>query len=256
MVKKHEWLKLTSQRTQPYTIDDISVIVPSTAGRFEKRMKWFWPQYVKRTHPEVVKRTYIPCDPKEEIPGGIRIEVEPRWIVHKTIAALDQITTRLTFRLANDIMIVRKGWEDILLKQFNAEENLQIIADVQHGISYEESHSKLAGDWDFFKREYPKATTAAVYPHGARLFAQTAIYNAYYRHVIRYTAHDHDELFFSQLARGDGVQFTRFGGINLFLAHVGITNKDFTDDYIRGHIKERRREYSNAPDKHEFIKME
>lgn len=252
-MKKHNWLKLTSQRTQSYTIDDISVIIPSTKGRFEKRMEWFWPQYVKKTHPDVVARTIIPCDPGEEVPGQ-KMEVEPRWIVPKTISALNEVTTRLTFRLANDIMIVREGWEDILLKQFNAIQKLQIIGEIQQGISFPESHQKLQ-EWDFFRKEYDKETTAAVYPHGARLFAQTAVWRAYYTFVPRYTVHDHDEIFFSQLARGDGIQFTRFGGINLFLAHMGVTNKDFTDDYIGGHIRERRRELREAPDNHEFIKV-
>ena len=249
---KHEWLKLTSERTQPYILDDISIIIPSTANRFEERWKWFWPQYVKRTHPDVVNRTYIPCDPGEEIPGGIRVEVTPRWIVPKTLAALDQITTRLTFRLANDIAIIREGWEDVLLKQFNEEKRPQIIAEIQQGISFPESQEKLQEDWEFIRREYPKPTTAQQYPHGARLFAQTSLWNAYYRHVIRYTPHDHDELFFSQIARGDGTVFTKFGGINLYLAHVGITNQDFTESYIRGHIRERKRELRSLPDNHAF----
>ena len=256
---KHIWLKLTSVRTQPYTIDDISIIIPSAAGRYEQRWQWFWPQYVAKTHPEVVKRTLIPCDPAEhkfllEVTNGHAgvFQVEPRWIVPKTIAALDGITTRLTFRLANDILIVREGWEGLLLKQFNAQEKLQIIGELQDGISFPESHKKLARDWSFFQQEYPQPATAQQYPHGSRLFAQTAVWNGYYRLVLRYTPHEHDELFFSQLARGDGTCFTNWRGINLYLAHVGITNQDFTGDYISNHIEARRSELRAASDKHTF----
>lgn len=248
----HTWLRLVSHRTIPYTIDDISVIIPSTKGRFANRMKWFWPQYVAKTHPIVVANTYVPCDPGEDIPGGIRVEVEPRWIVPKTLGALEHIRTRLTFRLANDIAIIREGWEQILLDQFNAEEKLQIIGELQNGISFTENHEKLQ-EWDFFKKEYPEVTTASEYLHGSRLFAQTAVWRAYYYPVRNYTWHDHDEIFFCQLARADGTLFKNFRGINLYLAHVGVTNKDFTEEYINGHVELRRRELSEAPDKHEFV---
>jgi hypothetical protein len=249
---KHTWLKLYSHRTQPYTLEDISVIVPSTKGRFEKRMQWFWPQYIEKTDPGVVSRTYVPCDPGEDVPG-IKVEVTPRWIVCKTLGALEHITTRLTFRLANDIMIVRKGWEQILLDQFNDQKNLQVIGELQNGITFPQTHIALAKDWEFFRKEYSQTTSAAEYMHGARLFAQTSIWRGYYSLVQRYTQHDHDEIFFTQLARGDGVVFTNFQGINLYLAHCGITNQDFSDEYINGHIAGRRQQLEKAEDKHKFV---
>ncbi len=257
---KQQWLKLNSNRTQPYTMDDITVVIPSAYNKFINRWDWFWPQYVENTHPDVVKRTIVSCDKEEEqffTDMGITnlVFAEPKWIVYKTIAALDHITTRLTFRLANDIMIVREGWEEILLEQFNAEEKLQIIAEVQHGTSFPSSLQKLQRDWEYLKREYPRATTASVYPHGSRIFSQTAVWNAYYRNVLRYTPHDHDEIYLSQLARADGTQFTNFRGINLYLAHVGISSRDFSEEYIKGHIEERRAELNKQELKHEFVKM-
>ena len=262
-MKKHEWLKLSSKRTQPYTIDDVSIIIPSTAKIFDKRLKWFWPQYIANSEAETIRNTIIPCDEEEldylkDVTQGRAklVPTSPKWIVNKTLSALDQITTRLTFRLANDIMIIRKGWEKILIDQFNASEKLQIIGEIQNGTTFPESLEKLQRDWEYLKREYPRATTAAVYPHGSRIFAQTAVWNGYYRNVLRYTSHNHDEIYFSQLARGDGIQFTSFGGINLYLNHVGISNKDFTDEYIQGHIAERRRDLQAAPDQHAFAIVE
>lgn len=264
-MQKHKWLRLHSTRTQPYTIDDISIIIPSAAGRYEGRWKWFWPQYIAKTNPKVVRNTIVPSDPEEQDflasllwnkDQPLILPTEPRWIVNKTLAALDHITTRLTFRLANDIMIVREGWEQLLLDQFNAQEKLQLICEAQDGVSYPESQNRLAADWNFIRREYPEPTTAQQYPHGSRLFAQTAVWNAYYRHVLRYTAHNHDELFFSQIARGDGIQFTNFRGINLYIAHVGVTNRDFTDDYVSGHIEERRRELESSTNHHVFTVIE
>ncbi len=257
---KHQWLKLKSNRTQPYTIDDITVIIPSAYNKFIKRWKWFWPQYIKRTHPDIVERTIVSCDKEEEgffKAMGITnlVFAEPKWIAYKTITALNHITTRLTFRMANDIMIVRDKWWEPLLSQFNAEEKLQIIAEMQHGTSFPDTLEKLQKDWEYLEREYPRATTAAVYPHGSRVFAQTAVWNAYYRNVLRYTAHDHDEIYFSQLARSDGTQFTNFKGINLYLAHVGISSRDFSEEYIKGHIKERREELNKQELNHEFVKM-
>lgn len=254
---KHNWLQIYSHRTQPYTLEDISIIIPSSAGRYEKRWEWFWKQYVEKTHPLVVQNTIVPCDPEEvdylTSLGVTKLCItSPRYIVDKTIHALEYITTRLTFRLANDIMIVREGWEDILLKQFNEEKGLQIIGELQNGVSYPENQEKLQKDWGFIKKEYPEKTTAAEYLHGSRLFAQTSVWNAYYSRVPRYTNHDHDEIFFTQLARSDGAIFKNFRGINLYLAHVGITNKDFTDGYIDEHINGRRRELELAKDKHEF----
>lgn len=255
---KHSWLTIHSKRTQPYTIDDISVIIPSAAGRYEKRWQWFWPQFLDKTDPSILKRVWIPCDPAEQAEltkltnGDAQVfQVEPRFIVPKTLAALSNIRTRLTFRLANDIMVTRKGWEQLLLDQFNAQENLQVIGELQTGVSYPQSQAKLE-EWDFIKREYPEKTTAAEYLHGSRLFAQSAVWRAYYSLVPRYTLHEHDEIFFSQLARGDGITFTNFQGANLYLAHCGITNQDFTDEYIAGHIAGRRRELENAEDKHRF----
>ncbi len=245
-MKKHEWLKLTSERTQPYTIDDISVIIPSVKNVFKRRLEWFWPQYIDKTHPDIVKRTYFPCDPGEEVPIN-PIETEPKWIVPKTIAALDKITTRLTFRLANDIMMVRDNWWEPLLKQFNDQEKLQIIGEIQNGTTFPKSLEALQRDWEYLRREYPRATTAAVYPHGSRIFAQTAVWNGYYRQVLRYTPHDHDELFFSQLARGDGICFTKFSGIERWLKHCGISNKDFDDDWIAQKEKERKHWESFEP---------
>jgi hypothetical protein len=145
-MQKHNWLTLSSRRTQDYTLDDISVIIPSAAGRYEKRWKFFWPQYVAKTHPKVVENTYIPCDEEEvdilkSLTGGqaIVVPTSPRFIVHKTLSALEHITTRITIRLANDILIVREGWEELLLKQFNGEKNLQIIGELQQGVSYPQS---------------------------------------------------------------------------------------------------------------------
>ena len=256
-VKKHSWLTLHSARTQKYELDDISVIIPSAHGRYENRWRWFWEQYVAKTHPLVVENTYVPCDPEEvdflhSIGIKTTVVTAPRWIVPKTLHALDYITTRLTFRLANDIMVVREGWEDILLKQFNAEEKLQLISETQTGISFPETQHKLQKDWNWLKKEYQEDCTAAQYPHGSRLFAQTGVWNGYYRDVLRYTQHEHDDIIFGQLARADGIAFTKFGGINLYLAHVGITNKDFTDEYVKEHIGGRRAELASAPDRHAF----
>ncbi len=256
---KHEWLTIYSERTQPYGLEDISVIIPSAAGRYEKRWKWFWKQYVAKTHPIVVENTYVPCD-EEEVQFlhklGIKntIVTTPRFIVPKTLHALDFITTRLTFRLANDIMVVRSGWEDILLNQFNAEEKLQLIGELQNGTVYPDTSENLRRDWSFVRREYRKVATASEYLHGSRLFAQTAVWNAYYRLLLRYTTHDHDEIYFCQLARGDGILFTRFRGSNLYLAHKGISNQDFTKEDIQG-IEKDRRYLEKAEDKHEFTRI-
>lgn len=258
-VKKHAWLTLHSTRTQPYTIEDISIVIPSAAGKYEQRWKWFWPQYVAKTDPRVVANTIVPCDEEEvSFLRGLGVKntvvVKPRWIVYKTLGALDNITTRLMFRLANDIMVVREGWEQILLDQFNAQEKLQIIAEVQHGASYPENHTRLSRDLEYFRREYPQVTTAAVYPHGSRIFTQSAVWRAYYGPVLRYTPHDHDELFFSQLARGDGTVFCNFRGINLYLAHKGISNKDFTEEDFKK-IEADRKSLEEAEDKHIFTIM-
>lgn len=259
-MKKHEWLRLQSSRTQPYELEDITVCIPSAANRYKKRWQWFWPQYVEKTDPITVKNTVISCDPEEgefflNLTQGSDVQIitsEVRWIVPKTMAALSGTNTRLFFRLANDIMIVRKGWEKVLLKQFNEEKNLQIIGELQNGISYPESLKKLQRDWGYLRREYPYEATAAEYLHGSRLFAQSALWRAYYERVSNYTLHDHDEIFFTQIARADGIHYTNFRGINLYLGHVGITNKDFTRRYIREHIEPRREELHKAPDKHEF----
>ncbi len=252
--KKHEWLRIGSAR-QPYTLDDISVIIPSAAHRYEERWKWFWPQYVKNTHPTVVGNTYIPCDEQEEgqlrkLTGVNIIVTSPRFIVYKTLRALKEITTRLTFRLANDIMVVREGWEQPLLKRFNSQKKLQLISEVQHGVTYPASQHAMQKDWDFIRRQYPKDTTAAVYPQGSRLFAQTSIWNGYYSHVLRYTPHDHDEIFFSQIANGE-IMFTHFSGISAYLAHVGLPLQDFNEKYIK-EIEEKRKGFIKLPDKTGF----
>jgi len=254
MGKKHQWLKLSSVRTQPYRMEDISVIIPSAAGRFEKRWSWFWPQFEKRTNKKVLKNTYIPCDPEEvdkltELTKGVPtlVPTEPRFIVNKTLAALEQITTRLTFRLANDIMVIRKSWERPLLKRFNDLDKLQVIAKVTHGVSYPQSQKALERDWKFIEREYKgKDTTAVVFPHGAVIMAQTGVWRGYYTHVPRYTFHDHDEIFFSQIARGDGIVFTNMTGIDQYLAHCGYTNQDF-DPAQLSRIGGLRKVYEETP---------
>lgn len=262
-ILKHEWLKLSSRRTQPYIIEDVSVIIPSTAKRFNKRLEWFWSQFVAKTDPQVVEHTIIPCDPSEldylkALTQGraTLVPTQPRYIVNKTLSALEIIKTRLTFRLANDIMVVREGWEKVLVDQFNAEEKLQIIGEGQHGTSYPDTLIGLQRDWEYLRREYPRPATAAVYLHGSRLFAQTAVWRAYYSHVRDYTAHDHDELVFSQIARGDGTVFVDFRGLNSYLCHIGITNKDFTDDYITSHIERRRKELEKGDGKFVFHIMQ
>lgn len=252
------WLQLNSQRVQPYTLDDISVIIPSAAGRYTERWKWFWPQYVSNTHQDVVARTYVPCDPEEigfmnSIGITNTIVTSPRGIVVKTVNALNYISTRLTFRLANDIMVVRSGWEDVLLTQFNAEERFQIISEVQHGVSPDSVWEDL-NEWQYFKDQYPVKAVSAKYPHGSRLFAQTAVWNAYYRLVLRYTPHNCDELIFSQLANGDGTVFTHFGGINSFLSHKGFSNKDFTPDYVN-QLKQERTELEQRSDNPGFRRI-
>lgn len=256
-MQKHKWLQLRSTRTQPYAIEDISVIIPSVANRYENRWKWFWPQYLKNTDPKVVRNTFVSSDPEESwffrdlVLEACVIPIAPYPIVSKTIGALSHINTRLTFRLANDIMVVRPGWEQLLLDQFNAVDKLQIIAEMQHGETYPQEWHKMANDWSFFKKEYPDITTAAVYPHGSRIFAQTAVWNAYYSLVSRYTSHDHDELFFSQMARADGTVFANFRNINAYLAHVGFPLKDFDDERLKA-LDELRHEYESRPSGSEF----
>ena len=261
-MKKHQWLTLRSMRTQPYRLEDISVIVPSCAKKFEKRWEWFWSQYVKNTNAKVVANTHIPCDKAEvnflkKVTNNHKLiyVVEPRYIVPKTIGAIDKIRTRLTFRLANDIMVVRRGWEKPVLQRFNDIDKMQVIAKVTHGVSYPESQRKMAKDWKFIEREYKgKQTTAVVFPHGAILMAQTAVWRAYYTLAAQYTFHDHDEIFFSQIARGDGIIFTHMGGIDNYLAHVGITNQDFNEESLE-RLYELRKQYEEMPRKPGFRMM-
>lgn len=252
-MEKHTWLKVNSERL-PYKRYDISVIIPSAAGRYTNRWQWFWPQYLKYTHPLIVKNTYIPCDEAEhdflsKLCEEAHVFVaEPRWIVSKTLAALNLITTRLTFRLANDIMVVRHNWEEPLLEQFNSVPNQQLIAKVTHGISFPEDQEALERDWQFLKDKYEgqKKATACVYPHGSVLMTQTATWRGYYSQVPRYTLHDHDEIYFSQIAQGDGVTFTNMTGLDRYLCHVGITNQDFNSEYMK-HIIEERQKWSSLP---------
>jgi len=252
-MEKHAWLRINSERL-PYKRYDISVIIPSAAGRYTNRWTWFWPQYIKDTHPSIVENTYIPCDQAEYeflknlCPEANVFVTEPRWIACKTLAALNLITTRLTFRLANDIMVVRNGWEEPLLEQFNAVGNLQLIAKVTHGISFPEDQEALERDWEFIREKYKsqKKATACVYPHGSVLMAQTALWRAYYSQVTRYTLHEHDEIYLSQIAQSDGVQFTNMTGLDRFLCHVGVTNKDFNQEYMK-HIIEEKNKWSILP---------
>lgn len=237
--EKHSWLKLSSTRF-PYQRYDISVVIPSAAGRYESRWKWFWPQYISNTHPDIVKNTYIVCDEAEYesltilCPEAQIMTAKPRFIVPKTIHGINAITTRLTFRLANDIAVIRKDWEVPILEQFNLEPKLQIISKVTHGVVEPEEQENMETDWHFIKEMYKdhKKATACVYTHGSILMAQTAVWRAYYSHVPCYTMHEHDEIYFSQIAQGDGIAITNMTGIDRFLCHVGITNKDFCPEWM------------------------
>jgi hypothetical protein len=248
-VETHSWLKISSERI-PYNIKDISVIIPSSAHRYENRWRWFWPQYLENTNPEIVENTYIPCDEAEYdflealCPEANVFASKPQWIVPKTIHALNWITTRLTFRLANDIAVIRPDWETPLLERFNAEPRLQLIAKMTHGSTSPDEQKSLEEDWWFIREKYKdqKKATACVYPHGAILLAQTAVWAAYYSMMPKYTMHAQDDVFFGQLAQADGTVMTNMTGLDRFLCHVGISNKDFDECWMK-HIEEEVAKY-------------
>ena len=77
--------------------------------------------------------------------------------------------------------------------------------------------------------------------------AQTAVWRAYYSYVPDYTLHDHDEIFFSQIAQGDGITFTNMTGMDAYLAHAGVSNQDFSPERLE-ELKELRKEYEERPD--------
>src|SRR3990167_1683568 len=127
----------------PYTLGDLSVVIPQ-ASQYVKRIKWFIPQYIKMTPPEVVKNTLVVYDKgdmetynlllKHNIKGKA---IQYAQSTYKQEAGFMDIKTRLCVRMHNDTFFIRNDWAETLVDIFNSSSKTTIIGafNISGGIS-------------------------------------------------------------------------------------------------------------------------
>ncbi len=221
----------------PYELEDLGVIIPHCAS-MPNRWRWFWPQY-KVSVPEIVLKNtvviyhmdtenafQVPPEVQAVEDDGCKLEVIKQLgpnLVGSTLRGVEVCETRLIARIHNDIELIHPTWAQKAVEWFNKKPHLKMIGRlVAPGPSYEKARRLcyqpwvdkllLHGDYDFMS-----------FFVGQFLIANRAVWAAYYPLVARYTQFEREDIYFTLLARADGIKMIFF---DIYFRHRGQRGKD------------------------------
>lgn len=223
---------------EPYKLEELGVIIPQPTS-YMKRLEWFWPQFKRHTPEIVLQNTIVVFQPKghaditveeaiRDFDGPAISCEEEHGIVYATLAGLDHLKTRLIARIADDIELSDAGWAEKVVAFFNEEPHLKLLADIsitgRYGIFTSFDLTKL--DWLDNLLQHGKFK-GYEYAHGHYFITNRAVWESYYREVVKYTKHDCEDVVFSFLSRADGLPcIHRPRVMSLGFCHRGISNRD------------------------------
>lgn len=253
-------VKIISGGTRiPYDFNDLGVVIPHGQKSVE-RIKWFLPQYVAATPPEVVANTYIATDPDDLFTPkfakeyGVKVVFSKgAWITPKLQAGYELLRTRLCARIHNDVAIHRKDWAEVLIKQFNSFEIPQLIGQL-HGtgdfliteiFKYFEDKpyfNKLKERFEIISRETGDII-GTEYLHGFFMASQTYILRDIQYSILDWEdgGRSKDDCVISLFAFLNRIQVVDWLNITSYLSHVGKAGGRLVDGIVATEIEESSR---------------
>ncbi len=233
----------------PYTNTDVSVIIPQ-ASQYVRRIKWFLPQYIDVTPPEVVKNTLVVYDPEDletkkilDDCGIQGITATPPHSTYKLQAGFSAIKTRLCVRMHNDAMIKRSDWVDVLVEQFNKERHAQIIGAVNRSgtvsketidqiTAWYPSFGQLSKNLVFSEGDHPIAGTSFL--SAFFIAGQTHLFRGLYPLVVYFNdgKMDKEDVLFTLFASLFHVKITNWTNMFQFVKDAGSGYGDFDEGFI------------------------
>lgn len=242
-----EKFKVIPVETPPYTLADLSVVVPQ-AEQYKKRLKWFLKQYYQSTPSEVLANTWIVYDP-DDIESSLEIDKYP---INKAMAQFPQSTykmqagfakvkTRLCVRMHNDCYIARTDWAESLVDQFNKEPNPQFIGYIQpSGSLSRESVERFLLLYPSFRKTYDKLefsqgdfpTCGTSFMSAYFMASQTYVMRDIYNSLMEFNdgKMDKEDCLFTLFLSILGVNLMQWDDMGDFIKSVGKHYGDFDED--------------------------
>ena len=240
----------------PYTLSDLSVVIPQ-ASQYVNRIKWFIPQYIKMTPPEVIKNTIVVYDPEDEETRKVLeqydikgITVTPPHSTYKQEAGFNHVKTRLCARVHNDSLFIRSDWAETLIEKFNqtptstslSTSNPQLIGafNISGGID-KERLDKLVSWYPCFKPIYDNLafseaeapTTGAPFLSAGFMASQTYVWRGIYPLVVEFNEGkmDKEDVITTLLFSVIGVIITSWLNMYSFVKDAGGGYGDFDEGF-------------------------
>ncbi len=229
----------------PYTLTDLSVVIPQ-ASQYVKRIKWFIPQYINSTPPQVVKNTLVVYDPEDTETKavldqyGIKgMTCQPPHSTYKMEAGFKEVQTRLCVRMHNDVYIARTDWAQRLVDQFN--KNIlfpQLIGAYNwSGGLFKTVLDKVLEDYLCFRETYNKLefrqeSVGAPFMSACFMAAQTYVFQGVYPEVVRINegSMNKEDCLFTLLLSIYGIKLVSWNNMYSFVATVSQAYGDFNKE--------------------------
>lgn len=230
----------------PYTLDDLSVVIPQ-ASQYIKRMKWFMPQYIKGTPPEVVKNTIVIYDPEDRetklVVEQYRMKgatVTPPHSTYKMQEGFKYVKTRLCVRMHNDTYIARTDWAQSLIDQFNNDKNPQLIGAFNWSGGMAKTRvDAVLENYPIFKEIYDKlefsnesigSTFMSAYCMASQTYVMQSIYNDVVR--INQGGMNQEDCLFTLLTSLNNIKLIGWSNMFDFVRVVSQAYGDFENEVL------------------------
>ena len=251
-------------KSYPYTLNDLSVVIPQ-ASQYVKRIKWFIPQYIGGTPPEVVKNTIVTYDPEDEETkkvldqhGIVGATVQPPHSTYKMESGFKLIKTRLCARIHNDVWIRRKDWTSVLIDYFNKDNSTQMVGFIHRSGGIDQDRlEKLVSWYPFFKStynhlEFSSKAVGSFFYAAQFIVSQTYIFRGLYSLVVDFNEGkmDKEDVVTTLFAMLHNIKLTHWANVGEYVKDVGASYGDFDEGYQPPQGIE---EYPLQPVFHEFL---
>lgn len=255
-----------------YQLSDVSVVVPHI-NRDKRRLKWFLPQYVKVTPPEVVANTHLAYDPGDKETEALldqyginRHPVEKSWITNKLEEAYKHVKTRLCVKLNNDTAFFRKDWAQTLVDQFNSRDEFQMIGRlIDSGYmnpDFTIDYYKNKPFFNTFKNNINILTNpegspiyATEYLHAHFVASQTMVLRELHKELMELDNNRYipDDVLLSFIGMLHKIRIIDWRNSSYYFRHVGPHRGDFTEEELKQVEEVSRVETNDSDIKPEFL---
>ncbi len=233
----------------PYSLEDLSVVIPQ-ASQYVRRIKWFIPQYIKMTPPQVIKNTLVVYDKDDLETKAVLDEykirgkvIEAPQSIYKQEEGFKEIKTRLCVRIHNDTVFVRNDWAQTVVDIFNSSPKPQLVGalNISGGIDKERLDKFLSwypcfkpiyDDLIFSESEAP--TVGAPFLSAFFMASQTYVWRGLYSLVLELNdgKMDKEDVVTTLLFSVFSVIITSWTNMYSFVKNANTLYGDFDEGFI------------------------